>query len=231
MYVNNMGGPVMKRMLTAVAILAVIGSIAYGQSTQVLSRNAVGYIKATVPSNGLVLITPVFEKLDGSAITVEDLVGTQLPQGSVAHVWDRVGSTYNSYTRTRGGWSGGTNLFRGDGLWLQVPATSATGATHDVYIMNGSETTTIAGISGINAVGYGYPTDVIWTQTTAAASLAQGATIHIWDEGGQTYNSYTKTRGGWSTPPEFVITAGQGFWIQNAAAIDWIEDKPYTWPE
>ena len=230
----------MKRTMTlamAIALTAVVGASA----TNVLSRNAVGFIQVDVPSNGLVLVTVPFEPLEGSN-NLETVIGDQLPSGSVAFLWDRAASSgagaYVTAGRTRSGWSQADRiLHRGEAFWLSVPAGSATGDVHTVFIKgevpdsnNGSATTTLSNLNGIEAVGMSYPVDTVWTTTVLSTQLGSGDVIFVWDPA-TGYTTYGKTRSGWNTPADYVIKAGEAFWINASSTIDWEETKPYTWPE
>jgi hypothetical protein len=98
----------MKKILCLVAILIVAQTVAQAQ-TQVLSRNAVGYVKITAERGKLVLGRSDFESLDGSGgITVSNLFGDQVPANSAVYLWDRASATYKSITKfARGGWGTG----------------------------------------------------------------------------------------------------------------------------
>ena len=68
----------MKR-IALVVLLALVCSIAYGQ-TQVLSRNAVGYVKILGEKGKLTLGRSDFEAMDAAGgIQVSNMFGNQLP--------------------------------------------------------------------------------------------------------------------------------------------------------
>lgn len=219
----------MKKMLL---VMAAGTLFAAGSATAdtVTSVNVVGYYSVTIPSNGIALVTPVLEPF--AAGTLQDLIGDQLPQGSEALIWDRVTKGYIADSRTRGGWTSTNLILRGDGVWLRPAAGSG---EQTVTFMgevpaanNMASTTTVANISGVDAVGYGYPVDFIWTNSSLSQLAPQGSELLIWNISGQSYDAYSKTRGGWSTPPDFKIKAGEGFWIRSATPIDWVETTPYS---
>ncbi|RKX32994.1 MAG: hypothetical protein DRP22_01375 [Verrucomicrobia bacterium] len=230
----------MKRLVLAVIVAAAaLALFCYAQTNQVLSRNAVGYVQVSVPSGGYALVSLNFESLDGSDLTIADVVGDQLPVGSYAHIWDRNSKVYQSELRTRGGWSPGTNVItRGVGFWLEVPSSAATASEHIVYVMgevpdsfNQGATTTISNVQGLDALAYPFPSAVVWTNTALASNALVGDYLHVWNVTSQSYNSYLKTRGGWTTPDNFTIEPGQSFWFETSGTQDWTEIKPYTWPE
>jgi len=219
----------MKKMLRVMAA-GTLFAAGTAQADTVTSVNVVGYYSVTIPSNRIALVTPVLESFQAG--TLEDLIGTQLPVGSFAYIWDRTSNGYISASRTaRGGW-GITNLIlRGDAVWLKPAA-----GTPDVTVTfmgevpgnyNVAATTTVANISGIDAVGYGYPVDILWTNTALSQAVPDGSFLHVWT--GTGYNSYSKTaRGGWGTANSLQIKAGQAFWIQTSVPTDWEETVPYN---
>jgi len=229
----------MKRLVLAVIVAAAaLALFCYAQTNQVLSRNAVGYVQVSVPSGGLALVSLDFKSLDGSDMTINDVVGDQLPRGSYAYIWNRATKTYNAESRGRGGWSPGTNVIEpGIGFWLEVPRTAATADHHVVYIMgevpdsfNNGATCTIQNITVLDALGYPFPVGIPWTNTALASNAVNGDYLYVWNTTNQTYDAYSKGRGGWSTPPNFTIQPGQAFWFETSMTQNWTEVKPYTWP-
>lgn len=225
----------MKKVTLALVGLAFAGSCAFAQTNQVLSRNAVGYVKVTVPKDGLAMVRLDFENLQGVDNTVTNLIGDQLPTGASAFIWDKQSASYVSEGKTRGGWLPGTNVIdRGDGFFLAVPS-SAVSNEYQVFLMGEvpdrftAPTTTVTGVTGINLLGFPYPVQVAWTNVGLAKNGATGDALFTWDVNTQSYANYGKTRGGWSDP-NLIIQPGQSFWYQSAATQDWSEVKPYTWP-
>jgi hypothetical protein len=214
----------------AVAVM-VAASCAMAATNEVTSVNVVGFNRIAIPPNGMALVTLNFESFGNS--TLQDLIGDQLAVNSKAYIWDRASNTYVGASRTRGGWSATNVIMRGDAFWLK-PAASAT--TNYVTFMgeapaayNQGQSTTIFGISGMEAVGYAYPTDLVWTNTALAKVQTQvNDKLYIWNVNTQGYDGYSKTRGGWSTPAGFTIPAGRAFWLKTSVTIDWTEDAPYS---
>ena len=223
----------MKKMLLVMAAAALVaGDRVQAQSETVTSVNVVGYYSVTIPANGAALVTPVLESFGSGNVT--DLIGDQLPSGSTVFIWDRLSSGYISANKTRSGWAGAgaTNLIlRGDAVWLVPPKD---GQARTVTFMgeapgsyNLAATTTVHNISGADAVGYSYPTDIMWTNTSLAAQLPVGAVVFTWNLSTQEYQSFNKTRSGWGTGASLQIKAGQAFWVSTAVPLDWQEVVPY----
>jgi len=225
----------MKKLSVAmVAAMLVMALSAVAQDDTVTSVNVVGYYSITIPANGIALLTPVLESFESG--TVEDMVGDQLPNLSTAYIWDRIQNTYlTAGKNARGAWSGAyTNLIlRGDAVWIKPGGTNETtltfvGEVPAAYNMAG--TTTVANISGADAVGYSYPVDRFFTNTTLATALPNLSTIYMWDKAGQTYVSYGKNaRGAWSAGTDVLeIKAGEAFWVSTPTPLEWEEVAPYT---
>ncbi len=229
----------MKKMIWLVAVLLIAQTVAQAQ-TQVLSRNAVGYVKITAERNKLVLGRSDFEAMDGGGgIAVSNLFGNQLPDDSRVYLWDRTTATYKILQKTaRGAWGpGGSNrVQRGDSFCIKVPASAASNS-YDVYVMGEvpdrftAPTTTVGGIVGMNMLGYPYPVSVSWTGTDLAAKAPVDSRLYLWDVSNQSYVIHQKTaRGGWATAGGVLLTPGVGFWLKNTSSVNWVEVKPYTWP-
>lgn len=238
----------MKKMLGIALGLAMLAPLAFGQ-TNVLSQNAVGYVKVKVPGNGrLNLCRLDFLPLNPAVPnTIGNIVGDQLPAGSNAFIWDPtlnggLGGYILQNKSARSGWptAGAPEVETGDAFWLQTPAADAT--SYDVYLMgevpganNNSETKTIAGLAGFDAVGYPYPAAIAFSNTTLQTALPSGANVFFWqvDNNPQGYAFFNKSaRSGWSSAAlAFVIQPGTAFWVENPGApINWTETKPYAWP-
>lgn len=228
----------MKKLTVLILAIALVCPLAFGQ-TQVLSRNAVGYVKVTVASNGYNLVRIDFEGL-GDDTTVSNVIGEQLPNGSFVHIWDRSLKTYVSVQKPlRGGAWGANVLNRGDAFWLRVPGLVATSNEYTVFLMGevpdtfgGGGTSSIPNLTGIDAIGYAYPAEIRWVDTELASNAPNGAFLHVWN--GSNYLSYQKPlRGGWpSAASNVVLHPGQAFWYRPGSSVTqtWTETKPYTWP-
>lgn len=223
----------MKKLLVAALVVLSVVAIAVGQ--QVLSRNAVGYQKVTLEKGKFAMARHDFETLDTPLVISN--VFASLPAGSRVMLWKEDQSGYIVATKTiLGTWgaAGSNVLARGRGFWVQV-ATTAPSNTYDVFMMGEvpdkftAPTTTVNVLAGFTLTGYGYPTEIKWTNTTVAKSAPAGSTIFIWT--GSNYVPYTRTVLGWTGgATNLLLTPGMGFWLRWASATNWAEGKPYTWP-
>lgn len=229
----------MKRVVLAVLVLAMAVSMASAQTTQVLSRNAVGYTMFTVPPLGFNLVRLDFNGLGGS-IVLSNAVGSQLPDLSQVIIWQPSLQTYKYLTKARGAWPEGTTvLTRGSAIFLKG-ASNAAMTNYQVFFMGEvpdrftatNSTVTVFGSNAFSFVGYSYPVAIAFSNLAVGPSLSNLSQVALWDMNAQSYNIFSKGRGTW--PPALasnIIQAGQGFWIRNVSnAVNWVEVKPYTWP-
>ena len=212
----------MKNILVSIVVLLLVVVNVMAQCSPI-GVNIVGFQKTAIPPNGKVML--VLNYVTFGKATIKNIIKKQLPVGSSAYIWDRTKGKYSQATCKKNGWVGaGANMIieRGDAFWLL----NAGGKTNYVMIagevplpMNDSESTAIDGLKGCNAVGYAYPADIIWTNSTLAASAAIDDALYIWNVNTQNYSTYQKGSDGWNTPVNFVISAGVGFWINTKATF------------
>ena len=226
----------MKRTAVLILALVLVGTWAFGQ-TQVLSRNAVGYVKVVAEKGKFHFMGHNFLNIDGSMVTITNLLGDQVPIGSTVYVWDPVGQAYVSASRTIAGWgAGGTNVLPpGRGFWLSIPSGAASNY-YDIYLMGevpdriSMSTSTVSVVSGFSMTGYPFPAEEFFTNTTLAKNAQIGDTMYYWTTN-QTYGSLSRTVAGWGIAAQnFKVTPGMGFWYKANASTNWQEPKPYTWP-
>jgi len=232
-------------MVLVMLAVVVTGTLAFGQ-TQVLSRNAVGYVKVDAERGKFSLVRLDFESMDGSqggCLVLSNLLDSaQFPTNAAVYLWDYNTRSYRPIiTRLpRGGWgAGGSNLVcRGEGLWIKIPS-DAPSNSYPVFMMGEvpdrttAPTTTMESITGINILGFPYPVDTLWTNTDLAKKAPSDSVLYIWNPTINTYDPpYTKSpRGGsWGGASNLVLKPGQAFWLKTTGMVDWVEGKPYTWP-
>lgn len=223
----------MKRMISLAVGSLVMATMAFGQ-TNVLSQNAVGYVKVTIEPGDLALLRYDFEQIDASPSTLSNTIGDQVPNGSNAYLWDRSAKSWVIAAKGSRGWSPDSAITRGDAFFLQVPAG---GATAEVFMLgevpgsnNGADTTVIDNVEG-DAIGFPYPAATTLSAMDIANQAASGANVYLWDQVNQAWSApVNKGSRGWSSDP--VIEPGQGFFITTSigSLVDATETKPYTWP-
>jgi len=234
----------MKKTLVAVLGIAMLAPMTWAQ-TNVLSQNAVGYVKITVPGNGgLFLARYDFESIDGSPQAVSQVVGEGIPVGTRVHKWDR-STVPNGYTTSTfefdlfaGGnkWNPDQTIERGDVFWVQ---TAAGEAAEEIYLLgevpganNGSETTLLSPATAF--LGFPYPANTTLGGSAVGTVAPEGTAFYSWT--GAAWSSANVKEFDlfagevkW-TDPDVIIPPGAGFFIVAGADFDATEVKPYAWP-
>ena len=240
----------MKKVLAVAVGVMMIGTCGWAQ-TNVLSQNAVGYVKLTVPADpvgseaSLLLARYDFVAIDGSPTTVEDVLGDQPAKNTVVWIWDRTAGEYilpaPSLTEFLGTktWNNGNEVIQpGDAFWIQngdgEPAT-------DIFLLgevpganNASETTDV--VDATTFVGYPYPAAVDFDTTAIADVAGVGAVLFRWDPDTQGYVVPGPQKGEFlgSTfwdPAGTMIQPGEGFYVSLVGAKQTAQEvKPYLWP-
>jgi hypothetical protein len=221
------------KKITAILLGTLIASSAALASTnQVLSRNAVGYVKVDFPK-GFTLVQNTFNPM-GAPIAISNTFAS-LPNNSRVHIWN--GAGYSTITKAAlGGWgAGGSNLLqRGSGFWIEIPQAAASNS-YPIFFMGevpDDASTVVPLTAGFNMKGYPYPVSDKWTNTPIAKASPNNSKLHIWT--GSNYNTFTRAAlGGWNSASNVVLNPGQAFWVEfpsAASSTNVSVTKPYTWP-
>lgn len=245
----------MKKLLLMVLAVTMVSSLAFGQ-TQVLSRNAVGYVKVDAWSNGFTFASVPFNAFSN---TVPGVMGSQL-----------VGNNSPGFADQLMKWSPSNQQYityykRASGEWRKVGETNATTDTlspgeaffirnrrstnQTVYLMGevpdsrSAITTTVFGLPGFQMVSYSYPVEMSITNLTLFSTAIKNASpgfadqIIKWDPVSQAYIKYYARSTGWRKVGETNTTSdtlapSEGFFYlrRGLTSFTWTENKPYTWP-
>lgn len=228
----------MKKLALALIGLTLVGSSAFAQTTGVLSRNAVGYVRVTTTKSNFVMVANNFISLDGAPLTVTNIIGSQLPNGSAVLLWNEQSQSYVVENRSAGNWNPGTNrLTPGRGFWIKMPTTASHSNNYQVYIMGEvpDKTTlpsnSVTVLPGLNFVANPYPTSTLFTNLPIAVGGRNGDAALFWNEGNQSYGAANRSAGNWN-PSTNILYPGQSFWYRSSRStnVTWVQAKPYTWP-
>ncbi|MBR4190046.1 MAG: hypothetical protein IKQ55_08815 [Kiritimatiellae bacterium] len=227
----------MKKLMSLVA-LAVVGSVVAASAQEVLSANAVGYVKRTIPAGGLQIVSIPFDNIaseDGSYKFADTQIANDLPQGSSVMFWDA----------EKQGWSAGGKGAKG---WSAAQANYVISAGESFFVKNATSgelevtaagevpsATTIsrayAGGGALSVMANTYPVDTKFADTELANQLPQGSSVMFWDTEKQGWSAGGKGAKGWSAAQaNYVVKAGEGFFIKAGTEGTWEAVKPYTWP-
>jgi len=225
--------------IAAAALLLAAPAELLAQSAPVTSRNAAGYIKLTVEPWTLCQVHYPLNGMDGLPVTVNDLMA-DLPNGSAVFFWDAENQTYPPgeamEVKLLGNWIPGTNNLCGRTFWLQVGNSGA--GSFSIYLRGeipdawslpvATNVLAPLGPNTFSLLGYAYPREIHWTNTTVATSAQDGSVLAIYSAALEKFETSVKNNGAWSS--DFILRPGQGFWLHARGVTNWIEVKPYLYP-
>ena len=227
----------MKKLMSLVA-LAVVASVVAASAQEVLSANAVGYVKRAIPAGKLQIVSVPFENIaseDGTYKFGETQIANDLPQGSSVMFWDDANQGWSGGAKGAKGWSAGQAnhvLVPGEGFFVRNNSSADLEVTAAGEVpSDGSLSRAYNGGSALSIVASPYPVDVTFGETEIASQLPQGSSVMFWDVDKQGWSGGAKGAKGWSAgQANKVISAGEGFFIRAASEDAWSAVKPYTWP-
>jgi hypothetical protein len=205
--------------------------------TNVLSQNAVGYVKVSMGAGELALVTHQFVDIDGNPQTPSTVIGDQMPVNSRLFTWNGTSYDIEDYlagTKTNpNAWAPDTATIEpGIGFFLEASAAA------DVFLLGevpSDATTDITAQPALTALGFPYPANEYWTNTAIAASAELNDRFFTWNGSSYDIEDYlagTKTNPNAWTNPEKVLVPGEGWFYDSQAAgpKTSAEVKPYAWP-
>ena len=207
------------------------------------TKNAACFYRLTSLSN-MNMIHYGLESFDGFRhYTPMEIFGKSLPCGSTCWVFDTASKTSYVDESVTGsfiptGWNPNTNeLWRTRGFWMYIKSGTSVHVYCNGEVPDGysAPITTVNLSTNWNLLGYPYPVDILWTNTTLAKNATYGDQMAIWNKDQQLIR-YEQCAGPplrWY-PGTSVIHVGMSFFFKakNEASnpSPWIEVKPYTWP-
>ncbi len=228
----------MKKTLWIAIAGVLVASVIAASAQEVLSANAVGYIKKTLPAgNKLVSMSvPLNSMTESSIVFGRTSVAAEAPQGSKVYFWDTVGQVWGGGAKGIKGWAAAESnkvIAAGEGFFLKGPGTVAevtiTGEVPDDPTIARSFP---GGGTALGSLANAYPVDFKFGESDLAKNATQGSKVYFWDEVGQVWGGGAKGIKGWaSAESNKVVAAGEGFFLKEAGTVtSWTNTKPYTWP-
>lgn len=223
----------MKWTCTLLSLLLAAHAVV-GQQSQVISRNAVGLVKVTIPPvGGYNLIAVGFASAAGGHLTLLDVFGTnQLIKSDVfqdtdkIHLWTPERQALVVYAQKPSGqfyrqadWSSGspTNpvIPGGRAMWLQSPAAAV--AARTICIVGQVVTSNVATntmLTGYQCIGSSFSSEIVLTNNNWLADGATGSNIKakadqimVWN--GADYDRYgLATDGRWYNLTNWITSGG-----------------------
>lgn len=225
----------MKKITAILLGTLIASSAALAQTNQVLSRNAVGYVKKAINADQIDFVAAPFVSLSPGGNALSNVLPVAA-NGTQYIPWDPTIQNYIPVTRSKGAWgaSGSNIVSRGSAFFVRSPA-----GTNQTFFFMGevpdrftAPTTTVDSVQGLTALASAYPIDMLWTSTPLSQALDNGDQIIVWNTVITNYVPVSKTKGSWGSATNLVLKPGQGFFVRKfgAGTTTWSQSKPYTWP-
>lgn len=228
----------MKKTLWIAIVGALAASVlAASAQTEVLSGNAVGYIKKTLPAGKLIVVSiPLDSMTETDIVFGRTSIAAEAPQNSTVSFWDPISQGWSGGGKGIKGWAAGESnrviavgeafFMRGAGAPVEVTITGE--VPPDVRLGRA-----IPGNNKLGTIGNPYPTDMKFGESVFAKNAAQGSTVAFWNETSQGWSGGGKGIKGWAAgESNYVVKAGEGFFLREAVSSGtaWTNTRPYTWP-
>lgn len=230
----------MKKTLWIAIAGALVASVLAASAQEVLSGNAVGYIKKTLPAGGklIALSAPLNSMTESTIVFGHTSIAAEAPVGSVVYFWDPVTQGWGGGSKSAKGWAAGQSnrvIASGEAFFMKGnPADVA-----DVEITITGEVPadpTLArampGANNLGTIGNPYPVDFKFGESSLASNATVGSVVYFWDSAVQGWGGGSKSAKGWAAgQSNRVVLAAEGFFLKEAGSVTtWTNAKPYTWP-
>jgi hypothetical protein len=236
-------------VLGGILSLGLVATTFAQTTTNVYSKNAVGYVNLSLPKG----FTPVAVPLTDSTVplTVTKVFGTTIPDGTSLYFYNSTLQKYRTitYSVPDGGWiddetgdpAANTELPRNQGLWVNLPDMGEdvklnVSIVGEVPSAQNAATTEVSVANGFALICYPYPTSTLFTNTTLSIGAVDGDSIYAWKTGGgYASGTYSPSDGGWiddetGEPLGLMLQPGRSYWYRASAVRVAAETKPYNWP-
>ena len=236
----------MKKTLWIAMVGALAASVIAASAQEVLSANAVGYIKKTLPANGklIALSAPLDSMTETEVVFGRTSIAQEAPIGSIVYFWDTVLQTWSPNVKSAAGggrWPAGASnrvVASGEAFFLKGNPTD--GTAREITITgevpaDAALGRAVAGGNTLGTVGNPFPVDFKFGTSSLASNAAVGSVVYFWDEALQTWSPSVKSAAGGGRWPagasNRVVLAAEGFFLREpSSGYVWTNTKPYTWP-
>ena len=228
-----------------ILVAMLIASTAF--SAEVLSKNAVGFVKITIPAKQYEALTiPFNDGVDPDGIAwTNTAIAKEAASGSAVYFWNSesqnwdAGTLTKNATRTQWAVKVRSRKIKPGEMFLYKPYAEQT-VTISGEVPD-EKTLDVAINAGkiYSAIGNPYPCDIEWTNTPVAIEANGGDAVYFWNVDTQNWDAGTltknNTRTQWAAKVRSkVLEPGHGVFFKaygtNAAkAVTF--DRPYKWPK
>ena len=230
----------MKKTLWIAIAGALAASVIAASAQEVLSANAVGYIKKTLPANGklIALSAPLNSMTESSIVFGRTSIAQEAPVGSFVYFWDPALQVWSGGGKSSKGWGGAQSnkvIASGEAFFMKGSPTdpvareiTITGEVPDDAALS----RVIPGSGNLGTVGNPFPVDFKFGTSSVASNAGVGAFVYFWDEALQVWSGGGKSSKGWGgAQSNRVVLAAEGFFLKEVnSPTSWTNSKPYTWP-
>ncbi len=233
----------MKKTLWIAIVGALAASVVAASAQEVLSANAVGYIKKTLPANAkyIMVTVPLNDMNASSNVFGRTSIAQEAPQGATVYFWNTALQQWDPGSKGQKGWAPAQSnkvVLAGEGFFLK--GSNAAPANVDVTISgevpdNPIGEPVLRAIPGSGAFGTlanAYPVDFKFGESDVAKNATSNSTVYFWNEVSQQWDPGSKGQKGWApAQSNKVVQAGEGFFLKESQNVTvWTNVKPYTWP-
>jgi len=228
----------MKRFLTGIIALAALATA--NAQTPISSVNAAGYIKVTVEAGKFYFLQTPFNKFDGVPATLDDVLGTSLPDGSSAYVWNPTTQRYEVANYIEGsGWGNSpVTITRGQGFFVTADPNGPS-STYDIFLAGEvpgattSASTVIPFGPGFSALGFPYPVATTLNNLGLNSVTQDGDSVYAWSAATQRYqifNRLDEVGNEWNGNENVLIQPGTALFLNAQGGGNFSAQVPYSWP-
>ncbi len=219
----------MKKALWIVMAAALaVAVVAASAQTEVLSANAVGYIKKTLPAGGklVAMSIPLDSMTNTSLVFGETSVASEAPVGAEVAFWDVVNQGWVAGGKSTKGWGpaqaakvlqpGEGFFLKGDPAAVSEVEVTITGEVPDAATLPRA----IPGGNALGTLANPYTTYFPFGTSAFASNASVGAEVAFWDVENQGWVAGGKSTKGWGPAQAgYVVQAGEGFFIREVAVV------------
>lgn len=228
-----------KNLWISLGSLLVMGAVA-ASAQEVLSANAVGYIKKELPpSNKLITVSiPLFNMTMTENVFSNLSLSSEVPLLSEVYFWNPVSQRWDGGAKSGKGWPAGVVtqiVTSGEFFFLKGPP----GATDPTEFTITGEVPTdnnlaraMPGTNALGSMANPYPTDFVFGDSSLSSNATLLSEVSFWNVDEQRWVGGAKSGKGWpATVTTQVVIATEGFFMKEAGTVyNWTNSKPYTWP-
>lgn len=229
----------MKKTLWIAIAGALVASVIAASAQEVLSANAVGYIKKTLPAGAklIALSAPLNSMTEATIVFGRTSIASEAPTGAEVFFWDTALQTWSGGQKSGKGWSPAQSnkvIAAGEAFFMKGAAgdiareITITGEVpEDATLVR-----TIQPSGNLTPLGNPYPVDFKFGTSSVASNATVGSEVFFWDEALQTWSGGQKSGKGWSpAQSNRTVLAAEGFFLKETGTFtSWTNTKPYTWP-